>query len=238
MDPQIPPAPSPGGPAPPAPPLPPLPFEDPGRGFFQGLWESVVMLVTHPDEAFRRVRDGDSVGRPLVYAIVMAYVGFAAGLLWFALQAVPAAMLGALAERAGEAGPGGMLAGVSLLVIALGGLLAIPLLTAIWLALATLVVHLFLLLFGGAKRGLVATFRVLAYASTAQLAAIVPFCGGILQAIWALVLDVIGLSRVHETTELRAAAALLAPLVACCLCFVAAMAFGVMAPLLAHAGGQ
>jgi hypothetical protein len=82
---------------------------------------------------------------------------------------------------------------------------------------------------GGANNGFEATVRVVCYAQTAQLAGIVPFCGGLIAAIWAIVLYVIGLATAHRTTQGKAVLAVLLPVVLCC-AFVAALVFmGVLA---------
>jgi hypothetical protein len=51
------------------------------------------------------------------------------------------------------------------------------------------IVHLFLMLFGGANQGLTMTLRVISYAYAPQIFAVVPFVGGCIAAIWMLVLE-------------------------------------------------
>ena len=62
------------------------------------------------------------------------------------------------------------------------------------------------------------TLRALAYANTAQLAAVVPLVGWLIGMVWTLVLLVIGFEVLHDTTQGRALAAALIPLLVCCLC--------------------
>ena len=53
-------------------------------------------------------------------------------------------------------------------------------------------------------------------AGSTGLIAMVPFCGGIVSAIWQVVILIIGLARAHEISTGRAAAAVLLPAIICC----------------------
>ncbi|MGQ9462584.1 MAG: YIP1 family protein [Candidatus Fervidibacter sp.] len=83
------------------------------------------------------------------------------------------------------------------------------------------IVHLFLLIFGGAKQGSTMTLRVLSYAYAPQIFVIVPFLGGCVATVWMTVLVIIGLASVHRTDTWRAALAVLTPILLCT-CFYAA----------------
>src|SRR5205085_1767238 len=96
------------------------------------------------------------------------------------------------------------------------------------------VVHLLLMLFGGAKRGFEATLRVRCYCEAAAVLNILPFCGVFLQMALLVVLLVIGLSAAHGTSRGVAAAAVLLPMVlVCCCCgfLIFAFASAIMAAL-------
>jgi hypothetical protein len=67
------------------------------------------------------------------------------------------------------------------------------------------IVHLLLILFGGAKRGFRTTLRVVAYAQAPAV-----FCG-----VWSLVLYIIGLRAAHRTDAWRSALAVLMPIFFC-----------------------
>ena len=45
----------------------------------------------------------------------------------------------------------------------------------------------------------------------------IPFCGGAIAGIWALVCEIFGLAEMQETTPVKAAIAIFAPLALCCL---------------------
>ena len=107
------------------------------------------------------------------------------------------------------------------------------LLTPIFIALGLFIwaglVHICLMMLGGANKTFETTFRALsfAYGATA-LFCIVPCCGGLVALIWGLIADCIGISRSHETDVGRATGAVLLPLIVCCGgIFVVLLIFGV-----------
>ena len=105
-----------------------------------------------------------------------------------------------------------------------------PLTLLFSLLLVSGVVHLLLLMFGGAERGFATTVRVLCFAYSPQLFAVVPMIGAVVGGIWMIVLAIIGLAAAHATSRMKSAAAVLIPLAAALL-FVASAVF-----LLAAAG--
>jgi len=100
------------------------------------------------------------------------------------------------------------------------------------------IVHLFLMLVGGANTGFASTVRVVAYSSTVQIVQVIPLCGGTIAAVWALVLYIIGLAIAHRTTQGKSALAVLLPLALCCVCVaILVAAFGAaIAAAIGHLG--
>ena len=91
-----------------------------------------------------------------------------------------------------------------------------PLFVVIGVFIAAAILHLMLMIVGGASSGFEATVRVVCYTYTAQLAGIIPFCGGIIATIWTVVLYVMGFSIAHRTTQGKALIAVLLPIIICC----------------------
>jgi hypothetical protein len=86
------------------------------------------------------------------------------------------------------------------------------------------ILHLCLMLFGGANKPFETTFRVVCFSSgAAYLFSIIPFCGGYITPIYNIVLECIGISRAHETTMGKAVLAVLLPLIVCCGIFAVVM---------------
>jgi hypothetical protein len=88
------------------------------------------------------------------------------------------------------------------------------------------VFHLALIMFGGARRGFETTYRAICYAYFSALlpstvVGLVPCLGPLAVAIWLMVLFILGLSRAHETTDGRAAGAVLTTAALCCGLYIA-----------------
>lgn len=82
------------------------------------------------------------------------------------------------------------------------------------------ILHLFLMLFAGAEKKFDATFRVTAY-NTGALAFIswIPGIGQMIASLYAIILNTIGLSKVHNISIGKAFLVTIAPAVICCLSF-------------------
>jgi len=98
-----------------------------------------------------------------------------------------------------------------------------PLLVAVALFISSAILHVLLLLFGGAPRGFEATFRVRCYAEAASIIRLIPFCGTAIFVIYTLILAIVGLSEAHRIGRGRAAAAVLVPLILFCCCCTGAI---------------
>jgi hypothetical protein len=213
---------TPGEPPPPVPPVPPatapLPWEQPGYPFLEALYETAKLFVTVPTEAFRRMSVAVDLGRPLLYAVLLGWIGIIAGQLYsIALRGVTANLLPFQSAEGFAMGTG---ASIVVMIVA-------PVLVLLGVFIWAAIVHLFLMMVGGANAGFGATVRVMCYGTTAQLAQIVPLCGGIIGTVWAIVLEIIGLAKAHRTSQGKAALAVLLPLALCCVCIaIMAVLFG------------
>ena len=213
--------------SPPPPPAPsPIPWEDPGRvGFVDRFVETVKLLATAPAEAFARMPTAGGIGQPLFFAIVVGWIGIAVYSVWMLL-------LGGMSlpflDQV-DLGAAGAMFGLSSGLMVVFLVLA-PLLIVVGVFIQAAILHLMLMLVGGANQGFEATARVCSYAQASQLAQIIPFCGGLLSAIWSVVLLIVGLSTAHGITRGKAALAVVLPVVVCCVAFGAMiMFFGVLA---------
>jgi len=207
--------PSTGGfePPPPQPPAAaPLPWEQPGYPLLEGLYETAKLILTRPTEAFARMATSGDLGRPLLYAVIFGWLGVIASQVYnLAFRNAMWNFLPNLPQ--GEEVMLGPVASVVMMIVA-------PVLVLLGLFIGAAIVHLFLMILGGANQGFATTLRVLCYASTTQVIQVVPFCGGVIGAVWAIVLEIIGLAQAHRTTQSRAALAVLLPIALCCACLI------------------
>jgi hypothetical protein len=186
------------------------PWEDrEARGFFSGLFKTLNETLFRPSEFFKKMSVTGGLTDPLLYALIIGMVGLMFSYFW--QIALKSAMQGML--------PGMQAAGQSLFFQGIGiTILAFlsPFLVILGLFISAGILHVFLMMVKGAKHGFEATFRVVAYGYSANILLVIPFCGGLLAGVWAIILYIIGLREAHETTGGKAAIAVFLPVVVCC----------------------
>jgi len=178
------------------------------RGFLNAFIETLAMVLTKPDLAFRTMKTEGGLGEPLIYALIGGCVGGIVSLLLsLGLQS--------MGLFAGQRDAFTAMAGIGIGMIGL--IVLVPVFIVIGLFIGAAIVHLCLMIVGGANKSFETTFRVLAFSqgSTGPLQ-VLPVCGGLIAFVWALVVDCIGLARAHETSTGRAVLAVLLPLIVCC----------------------
>jgi len=89
-----------------------------------------------------------------------------------------------------------------------------PLFGLINVMFSSVLYHLGIKLASDSNQGFCATFRATAYGFAPLLLVAVPFVGYLIGGMWSLILQVIALSQVHETSPARAALAVLLPVTA------------------------
>ena len=204
-------------------------------GFGSGFIEAIKLFVTSPAEAFAQTkRSGDYVS-PLIFAVLVGWIGVAISQIWGML--FKASMFSMFPGDMGE--QMGAMAATSIGAF-IGTVIFAPVFVAIGLFIWGGLLHLCLMLVGGlgeSNSGFEGTFRVVSYATVAQFANVIPIVGGLIAVVWSIILGVIGLTDLHRTTQGKATAAILIPIALCCVC---AMLLGatLAASMLAMFGAQ
>ena len=177
------------------------------KGLFNAFIETLVMILTKPGEAFTAMKREGGLGEPLLYAIIGGTFGGVFAVTYnFALRSFASFgdRHGALAHLFGGLG------WIFLLVLT-------PLFVVIGMFVASAILHVCLMIVGGAKQSFETTFRVVCFAEgSAGPLLVIPFCGGLITGIWKVVLYCLGLARAHETDAGRAVIAVFLPLIVCC----------------------
>jgi hypothetical protein len=177
------------------------------RGFFNAFIETLTMVLTRPAEAFTVMKRDGGLGEPLIYALIGGCVG---GIV-SALFSLGFQSIGLFADKNNS------LAAMTGMGIGFGAIILVPLFIVIGLFVGSAIVHLCLMIVGGANQSFETTFRVLAFSQgSAGPLQIIPVCGGLISGVWALVCNCIGLARAHETDTGRAVLAVFLPLIVCC----------------------
>ena len=179
-----------------------------GAGFFSALFDTIVMVLTRPAEAFGVMRREGNFADPLLFTVLMATVG---GLVSFIYSLIFSSFGFMSGSREGLMSMAG--AGVTSVV----GLILAPIMAVFVAFVGAGIIHLCLMLVSGANRSFETTLRVFCYASgSANVLQVIPICGGLIAGLASLVLNVIGLARAHQTDTWRALVAILLPVVVCC----------------------
>ncbi|MDX1643938.1 MAG: YIP1 family protein [Thermoanaerobaculia bacterium] len=194
-------------------------------GFVQGLIEAAKGFVVAPGATFAETRRSGDLASPLLFAVLLNTVAALIGQIWAML--IGTSFLSML--------PAEMREGLGMMMVSSGAglivsVVVVPIVTVIGVFIGSAILHLMLLLVGGTESstaGFEGSLRVVCYSGVGQLGRIVPVLGGLIATVWTVVLLVIGLTRLHGTSEGKAIAAVLLPLVICCLCVMGAFMMGV-----------
>jgi hypothetical protein len=195
-----------------------LPWEERDRlGFVEAMVQTVRLLVTEPSEAFSRLRSDGDLTSPMLFGIMVSWICLLFSQLWSVL--ISSSVRGLFGGMNGFEElfrtPSGLgLAGMMLLW---------PVMFVVMAFVGAGVLHVCLMLVGATERseqGFEGTLKVYIYATVSWFALLLPFVGGLLASLWHLVLQVVGFTAVHRTTQGRALIAVLIPTIVCCLCIL------------------
>jgi hypothetical protein len=211
---------------PPPPPQPPyaappsggLPWETQAIGP-EPFVETAKLFITVPEQAWRLTRETGDYMRPLLFGVIVGWVGLVFRAVWGTIFGA-GLMRMIPAQYAGFTRFGG---GSLVAQVILG-----PLLVACGLFIGAAIIHVSFMIVGAltsSKSQFEGTFRLLCYASVANVANVIPIVGGLAGGIWAIYLMVVGAQQLHKTTQGKAVAGVLLPVVVCCVCAILGMAF-------------
>jgi hypothetical protein len=185
-----------------------LPWDErPTKGLLNAFIETLQMVLTKPVAAFTAMKRQGGLGEPLLYAVIGGTFGGVFAVTYnFALRS-----FGSFGDRHGAMEH--LFGGIGWIFL----LVLTPLFVAIGMFVVSAILHVCLMIVGGAKQSFETTFRVVCFAEgSASPLLVIPFCGGFIVGIWKIVLYCIGLGRAHETDTGRVVIAVLLPLIVCC----------------------
>jgi hypothetical protein len=213
-----------------------IPWDERDRiGVLSALVETTREVLARPSAFFRAMPVTGGLGSPLLYAVIIGWIGLVASAFYQAIfRSVVGSGLGAFGSERPEI--------VALLgwVEGWAGFVAQAVFGGVFVVIGVFVaagiLHVVLLVLGGARRDFEATVRVVSFAQATSILFLVPFCGQAVAGLWTLVLYVLGLAEAHQIGHGKAAAAVLLPiLLLCCCC--AGLAF-LFAGAIAGLAGQ
>ena len=215
-------------------------WDEAGKGTWANAFlNTLKRSMFEPSSFFRQASAGQGWIRPLLFAFIIAVVAFA---VTAAYQAGFRALESGVRMYGADVSAWpfiAYLAAVPFWVMLISSVAIAPVVTAVALLVQTTLYHLCLMLLGAAKGGYARTFRVVCYSAGPQILQIVPFVGAVVASVWQMVLAIIGLKEVHQTSYGRSAVAVFLPMIVCCsavVLMIVAIAGGVVAAIATSAG--
>ncbi len=188
------------------------PWENRGEdGVLKAWWNTVSGVLVAPTDTFRQMRRTGGILPPLLFYSLTAYTSGAISSIYsyFFNQFGSRFQPPTGSELAFQPPDPAMILIWSLLLL----LILVPLFAFVLSG----IVHLCLMLFGGARHGFETTFRTGCYSwGAVSVFMLLPVCGSFIQLIWGIVAMSLGLAAAHETQTGRAVGAVLLPLIICC----------------------
>jgi hypothetical protein len=173
-------------------------------------------VLIQPTAFYQAMPRSGGIGSPLLYAVILGWIGVVASGFYSALfNSIVGTGIAGLGESQGMTEALGFVQswGGFLFQVLFGGVMV-----AIGVFIMSGIYHLMLMILGGARHDFEATFRVVCFAEAPYILMLVPFCGNVIAWVWGIVLAVIGLSQAHQIGGGKATAAVLLPLVIFCCC--------------------
>jgi hypothetical protein len=177
-------------------------------GLVKAFFETVSMVLTQPGVAFAAMKTEGDLTSPLLFALI----GGSAGMIVALMFQIALHSIGFMAKRQSA------LFGMGFFGIwAVAYIVLVPVLVILGVFIWSGILHLCLMIVGGAKKPFETTFRVVCFSSgSTNLLSMIPICGGWIACVWNVVLECIGLARSHETDTGKAVLAVFLPLIVCC----------------------
>lgn len=186
-------------------------------GYVPAIFDTIKGVLGSPTEFFRAMPKAGGIGAPLAYGMIVGYLGLLVGAMY---NVMTQTLIGS-AFRDLDDTPFARFApylegGVGLV----GQVIFGPVWLLIGLFIGAGIYHLVLLILGQARQGFETTLRVVCFSQSAAVLQVIPFCGGLVMAVWMIVANIIGLSEAHGIGRGSAALAVLAPIVLMCCCCI------------------
>lgn len=192
------------------------PLWDDQGSFFERLWNTWKTVMFKPGAFFKNIPVAAGLSRPLVYAIIIGSIGIIFGTLY---NYIGQSLSGSSFSQPGMPEEMGQMMAKMQSTMFIIMIVFSPLIVVIGVFIWSGILHLCLMIVGGAKQGFEATFRSVAYGCYSPvLLGVIPFCGGMVGAVWGIVLQIIGLKETHKISTGKAVLAFFLPLVFCCVC--------------------
>ena len=205
-------------PPPPPPPQGPPPVMPSGAGLAwetqplgpESFFDTAKMFITAPEQAWARTRETGDYMRPLLFALIVAWVGSIFNAVWGSMFGAGfMKMIPPQYQRYAMMGGG---RGIIVTIV------LAPLFIACGLFIGSAIFHVSFMIVGalkGSRSQFEGTFRVVSYSSIAHIAYVIPFVGGLVALVWRIYLMMVGVQQLHKTTQGKALVGIILPMIPC-----------------------
>lgn len=171
-------------------------------GLWQAIYRTVKAVLFSPENFFSILSFQGGYKEPLAFGLLLGSIGTMISVFWHFLTIWGGnfSIVESITSR------------FTINIIFLGIIILAPVFVAINIFLTSGIIHLLLLIVRGGNNGFEATFRVVAYCQAVQILGAFPFIGGLISALWLLVVLLIGIKEIHKISYLRVIIAFLIPL--------------------------
>ncbi len=188
-------------------------------GLWQGIFQTLKAALFSPETLFSSLTFKGGIREPLAFGLLIGSIGGMFSFFWQFLM-LSGGLFYLLQSIFGQ-----VAMGLFFFVV----IIIVPIFVTLVLFLYSSILHILLLIVRGGKNGYEATFRVVSYSQAAQAWSLIPFIGGFIGGIWQLIIQIIGLRVIHETSYLRIILAFLIPVA-----FVFLLMIGVLILVFTH----
>jgi hypothetical protein len=165
------------------------------------VWRTWRGSALHPSAFFRAMPERAPMGPALLYYLPLGVVVAGVDLFWRLVLGPVEFARGSALGRIFASSPTNPLV----------DFLLSPVVMLLVLIVGAAITHVALAVLGGARHGFGTTVRVFCFGYSPAILAVIPRAGVFVAAVWSLVISIIGLREAHRTTGLRAAMAIIAP---------------------------
>ncbi|MBW2027964.1 MAG: YIP1 family protein [Deltaproteobacteria bacterium] len=162
-------------------------------GLWQGIYRTFKEVLLSPETIFHDMTCRRGIKEPLAFGVLFGSVGSMFSFFWQFLTGWGRII--SLAQ--------GALGQIGLSLVFVSVMIFIPIFVLITMFLGSAVLHLVLVMSRAGNKGFEGTFRVVAYSQVAQIMGFFPFVGGFIGGLWQLIIQIIGLREIHDTSYLR-----------------------------------
>lgn len=203
---------------------------------FHAFVETIKSVLFSPVVFFNRLKVSQKFFPVVIFGVAAQFLGYLATFLYQITFSVmkPALLAFVFKNLKLE----DLLEGLFTPLFVGGVLLLMPLISLVGIIFSTALNHFILWVLKGTTKGIEGTLHVVCYSMASQVFLIVPLFGGIVAAVWQIILVIIGLKEVHGAPYWKTVLTVFLPMILCCLAIVGiGLVAAIMIPAFLHQRG-